>query len=82
MASEEQKRQHLPAVIRGDEILPADPTKPVGKFYTKFGRHLYSVGYKVDDLVGLGNPAPPRPAGRESGRLLRRPVLLHHGHAG
>jgi hypothetical protein len=35
--------------------LPADPTKPVGKFYTKFGQHLHSVGYKVDDLVGLGN---------------------------
>ena len=35
--------------------LPADPTKPVGRFYTKFGRHLHSVGYKVDDLVGLGN---------------------------
>jgi catechol 2,3-dioxygenase-like lactoylglutathione lyase family enzyme len=35
--------------------MPADPTKPVGKFYTKFGRHLHSVGYKVDDLVGLGN---------------------------
>jgi hypothetical protein len=35
--------------------MPADPTKPVGKFYTKFGRHLHSVGYKVDDLAGLGN---------------------------
>jgi hypothetical protein len=35
--------------------MPADPTKPVGRFYTKFGRHLHSVGYKVDDLVGLGN---------------------------
>ena len=35
--------------------MPADPTKPVGKFYTKFGRHLHSVGYKVDDLPGLGN---------------------------
>jgi catechol 2,3-dioxygenase-like lactoylglutathione lyase family enzyme len=35
--------------------LPADPTKPVGKFYSKFGKHLHSVGYKVDDLVGLGN---------------------------
>ena len=35
--------------------MPADPVKPVGKFYTKFGRHLHSVGYKVDDLVGLGN---------------------------
>jgi hypothetical protein len=35
--------------------MPADPTRPVGKFYTKFGRHLHSVGYKVDDLVGLGN---------------------------
>lgn len=35
--------------------MPADPTKPVGKFYTKFGRHLHSVGYKVEDLAGLGN---------------------------
>jgi hypothetical protein len=35
--------------------MPADPAKPVGKFYTRFGRHLHSVGYKVDDLPGLGN---------------------------
>src|SRR5260221_12688657 len=35
--------------------LPADPTKPVGKFYSKFGKHLHSVSYKVGDLVGLGN---------------------------
>jgi catechol 2,3-dioxygenase-like lactoylglutathione lyase family enzyme len=35
--------------------MPPDLTKPVGKFYTKFGQHLHSVGYKVDDLVGLGN---------------------------
>jgi catechol 2,3-dioxygenase-like lactoylglutathione lyase family enzyme len=35
--------------------MPADPAKPVGKFYTKFGQHLHSVGYKVDDLPGLGN---------------------------
>ncbi len=34
---------------------PVDPNKPVGKFFTKYGRHLHSVGYKVDDLVGLGN---------------------------
>jgi len=34
---------------------PVNPAKPVGKFYTKFGRHLHSVGYKVDDLAGLGN---------------------------
>ena len=34
---------------------PVDATKPVGKFYTKFGQHLHSVGYLVDDLVGLGN---------------------------
>jgi hypothetical protein len=61
--------------------MPADPTKPVGKFYTKFGRHLHSVGYKVDDLGYQDHPAPARPAGRESGRLLRRPVLLRHGHA-
>lgn len=33
--------------------MPADPALPVGKFYTKFGRHLHSVGYKVDDLPGL-----------------------------
>jgi catechol 2,3-dioxygenase-like lactoylglutathione lyase family enzyme len=33
--------------------MPADPELPVGKFYTKFGRHLHSVGYKVEDLMGL-----------------------------
>ena len=33
---------------------PVDATKPVGKFYSKFGQHLHSVGYKVDDLTGLG----------------------------
>ncbi len=27
--------------------MPADPTKPAGKFYTKFGRHLHSVGHRV-----------------------------------
>ncbi|NKQ51592.1 hypothetical protein HFP15_01710 [Amycolatopsis sp. K13G38] len=32
---------------------PVNATKPVGKFYTKYGRHLHSVGYKVDDLPGL-----------------------------
>jgi hypothetical protein len=35
--------------------MPADPTKPVGKFYNKFGKHLHSVGYKVDDLTGLAD---------------------------
>jgi hypothetical protein len=35
--------------------MPVDASKPVGKFYTKFGQHLHSVGYKVDDLEGLGN---------------------------
>jgi catechol 2,3-dioxygenase-like lactoylglutathione lyase family enzyme len=35
--------------------MPVRADLPVGKFYTKFGRHLHSVGYKVDDLVGLGN---------------------------
>lgn len=35
--------------------MPVDPAKPVGKFYSKFGEHLHSVGYLVDDLVGLGN---------------------------
>jgi hypothetical protein len=34
---------------------PVDPTKPIGKFYTKFGSHLHSVGFEVDDLIGLGN---------------------------
>ncbi|MEV4102704.1 hypothetical protein AB0J42_20815 [Nonomuraea sp. NPDC049649] len=34
---------------------PVNAAKPVGKFYTKYGQHLHSVGYKVDDLVGLGN---------------------------
>ena len=34
---------------------PVNAAKPVGKFYTKFGQHLHSVGYRVDDLVGLGN---------------------------
>src|SRR5664279_6048994 len=34
---------------------PIDVTKPVGKFYNKFGRHLHSAGYRVDDLNGLGN---------------------------
>ncbi|SHM67132.1 VOC family protein [Cryptosporangium aurantiacum] len=34
---------------------PVDATKPVGKFYTKFGRHWHSVGYRVDDLTGLAN---------------------------
>lgn len=34
---------------------PVDVTKPVGKFYSKFGQHLHSVGYLVDDLSGLGN---------------------------
>ncbi|MTB27575.1 MAG: hypothetical protein F2923_02925, partial [Actinobacteria bacterium] len=34
---------------------PIDVNKPVGKFYTKFGQHLHSVGYKVDDLAGLAD---------------------------
>ena len=34
---------------------PVNPQLPVGKFYTKFGQHLHSVGYKVDDLEGLGD---------------------------
>jgi len=32
---------------------PIDVNKPVGKFYSKFGEHLHSVGYKVEDLEGL-----------------------------
>src|ERR1700712_5765880 len=34
---------------------PIDGTKPAGKFYNKFGRHLHSVGYRVQDLKGLGD---------------------------
>ncbi|MFC8097742.1 VOC family protein [Streptomyces sp. NPDC057363] len=44
--------------------MPADPQLPVGKFYTKFGRHLHSVGYKVDDLPGLAD------------RLLERGIYI------
>ncbi|RAY16990.1 hypothetical protein DPM19_02160 [Actinomadura craniellae] len=44
--------------------MPANPDLPVGKFYTKFGQHLHSVGYKVDDLVGLAD------------RLLERGVYI------
>ncbi len=34
---------------------PVDPRMPVGRFFLKYGSHLHSVGYTVDDLVGLGN---------------------------
>ncbi|MGY1742612.1 MULTISPECIES: VOC family protein [unclassified Blastococcus] len=34
---------------------PVDATKPVGRFFTKFGSHLHSIGFEVDDVVGLGN---------------------------
>ena len=40
-----------------ETMAPADVTKtdkPVARFYNKFGHHLHSVGYAVDDLVGLG----------------------------
>ncbi|WP_409332881.1 VOC family protein [Trujillonella humicola] len=33
--------------------MPVDTSLPVGKFFDKFGTHLHSVGYKVDDLPGL-----------------------------
>jgi catechol 2,3-dioxygenase-like lactoylglutathione lyase family enzyme len=33
--------------------LPADERFSVARFHTKYGRHLHSVGYKVDDLAGL-----------------------------
>lgn len=35
--------------------LPLDLTKPVARFYNKFGQHLHSVGCLVDDLDGLAN---------------------------
>lgn len=43
---------------------PVNVEKPVGKFYSKFGEHLHSVGYKVDDLPGLAE------------RLLERDVYI------
>ncbi|GAA5056840.1 catechol 2,3-dioxygenase-like lactoylglutathione lyase family enzyme [Thermocatellispora tengchongensis] len=44
--------------------MPPDVTKPVGRFYSRFGRHLHSVGYKVDDLTGLAD------------RLIRKGVYI------
>ncbi|MEV6162542.1 VOC family protein [Streptomyces sp. NPDC052052] len=44
--------------------MPADVRRPVGKFFTKFGRHLHSVGYRVADLTGLAD------------RLLARGVYI------
>jgi hypothetical protein len=35
--------------------MPVNEKKPVGKFYAKYGQHLHSVGYLVDDLPGLGD---------------------------
>ena len=58
---------------------PVDATKPVGKFFSKYGKHLHSVGYTVDDLVGLGNELIGkgvyigRPGGGRSTRWTRRP---------
>jgi len=43
---------------------PVDAAKPVGKFYSKYGEHLHSVGYKVDDLEGLAD------------RLLERGIYI------
>ena len=40
-----------------ETMAPADQGKvqlPVAKFYSKYGKHLHSVGYAVDDLKGLG----------------------------
>lgn len=42
-----------PAFNDADEV--NSPHLPVGKFYTKFGQHLHSVGYYVEDLPGLGD---------------------------
>jgi hypothetical protein len=42
--------------------MPADPLFSIGRFYGKFGCHLHSVGYQVDDLGGL------------TGRLLERDI--------
>lgn len=33
--------------------MPPDPRFSIARFHTKYGRHLHSVGYKVDDLIGL-----------------------------
>jgi hypothetical protein len=42
-----------PALTDAGEV--NSPQLPVGRFYSKFGQHLHSVGYFVDDIVGLGN---------------------------
>ena len=33
--------------------MPADPMFSIARFYAKYGRHLHSVGYQVEDLAGL-----------------------------
>jgi hypothetical protein len=33
---------------------PIDLTTPVGKYFDRFGHSWHSIGYKVDDLPGLG----------------------------
>jgi Glyoxalase/Bleomycin resistance protein/Dioxygenase superfamily len=55
--------------------LPANPALPVGKFYTKFGRHLHSVGYKVEDLPGLAQRLLDRGVhiGKPGGGKLEKP---------
>ncbi|MQW77580.1 hypothetical protein GHK92_17045 [Nocardioides sp. dk4132] len=42
-----------PAMNEAGEV--NSPQLPVGRFYSKFGQHLHSVGYYVEDIVGLGN---------------------------
>jgi len=34
---------------------PVDASTPVGRFFNKFGHHLHSVGFKLDDFTGFGD---------------------------
>lgn len=55
--------------------LPADPNRPVGRFHSRFGRHLHSVCYQVDDLPGLARHLIDRGVhvGRPGGGRLETP---------
>ena len=34
---------------------PLDETKPVHRFYQRYGEHLHSIAFAVDDIAGFGN---------------------------
>jgi catechol 2,3-dioxygenase-like lactoylglutathione lyase family enzyme len=55
--------------------MPADPARPVGRFHTKFGQHMYSVGFLADDVPGLAGRLIEKGVyvGRPDGSRLDRP---------